>query len=182
MTTTSTLLRTLLIYSICIPVAIFLGYMIGGSQNAAVDIQTYAGVGAVLFILVLPLLLRWHRIILVVAWNSCALLYFLPGRPEVALAITWLSFLISVLHYVVHPKTRFITVRSVIVPLVVLAAIVIFTAKVNGGIGFGALGDSTMGGKKYLAMITAIVGYFALTSQPIPPQKAMLYVLLFCAG
>src|SRR5436190_8022209 len=118
--------------------------MIGYSDNAAMDIKTYVGVGIVLFLLVVPLLLRWHRLLLIAAWNSCVVLYFLPGRPELALALMWMSFLICILHYAVHPRNRFITVRSLVAPLVFLAAVVLFTAKINGGIGLGALGDSTM--------------------------------------
>src|SRR5215831_13438561 len=102
MTSTSTVLRTLLIYSICLPLAIFIGYMIGNSPDAATDMHTYIGVGIVLFLLVLPLLLRWHRFLLIASWNAAVLLYFVPGRPELFFALGWLSLLISVIQFIVN--------------------------------------------------------------------------------
>jgi len=106
------------------------------------------GVGLVLFLLLLPLILKWHRLLLVAIWNTCAVLYFLPGRPEVSLAITWLSFVICVLQFIVHPRAKFISVSSITGSLLFFAVVIIFTAQMNGGIGFGSLGSSTMGGKK----------------------------------
>src|SRR6267378_4234061 len=112
MTSSSTILRTLLIYSVCLPLAIFVGYLIA-SPDPTRDYSTYFGVGLVLFLLLLPLVLKWHRLLLVAIWNTCAVLYFLPGRPEVSLAITWLSFVICVLQFIVHPRAKFISVSSI---------------------------------------------------------------------
>src|ERR1041385_6322058 len=181
MTSVSSLLRTLLIYAICLPLAIFLGYMIAAPDPTR-DLHTYIGVGLVLFCLALPLLLRWHRILLVATWNMCAVLYFVPGRPELWLGTMWVSLLISVIHFVLNSRQGFLSVPSVAKPLIFLAVVVIVTAFCNGGIGLGALGSETMGGKKYLLIITAIAGYFALISQPISPHKAHLYVTLFFLG
>src|SRR5262249_39536288 len=126
-----------------------------------------------------PLLLRWHRFLLLATWNGCAVLYFLPGRPDLFFAIAWLSFLISILQFIIHPRSKFLSVPSVGRPLLCMALVVIATAEVNGGIGFGALGSETMGGKKYLLMLTAVAAFFALISQPIPPAKARFYTLVF---
>src|SRR5438552_2521084 len=116
MTSSSTLLRTLLIYSICLPLAIFVGYLIA-SPDPVRDYSTYFGVGFVLFLLIVPLLLKWHRLLMIISWNTCAVLYFLPGRPEVSLAITWLSFIICVLQFIVQPRSKFISVSSISRPL-----------------------------------------------------------------
>src|SRR5436853_3671599 len=103
MTNSSTLIRTLLIYSICLPLAIFLGYIIA-QPDPVRDYSTYVGVGLVLFILLLPLLLRWHRMLLLACWNGCTLLYFFPRRPDLFLALAWLSFIIAVLQFITNPK------------------------------------------------------------------------------
>ena len=178
----TTLLRTLLIYSICLPLAIFLGYMIGYSPDASTDLHTYIGVGIVLFLLVLPLLLRWHRFLLIASWNAAILLYFVPGRPALFFALAWLSLTISILQYIVNPKIRFISVPSVARPLLFMATVVMVTARANGGIGLGALGSEVMGGKKYLEMLTAVVAFFALVAQPIPLHKAAPYIVIFFLG
>src|SRR5436190_1807769 len=103
MTSASSLLRTLVIYAVCLPLAIFLGYMIA-SPDPARDLGTYIGVGLVLFCLTLPVLLRWHRILLVATWNMCAVLYFLPGRPELWLGTMWVSLLIAVIQFVLSSR------------------------------------------------------------------------------
>src|SRR5215475_11158884 len=100
MTGASSLLRSLLIYSICLPLAIFLGYVIAQEGNPIYSISTYLGIVPILFILVLPLLLRWHHGLLIASWNFGAVLYFLPGSPELWMAITGLSLLISIVQYI----------------------------------------------------------------------------------
>jgi len=182
MTSASPILRTLLTYSICLPVAIFLGYIIASPYDPTRDITTYFGVGLVLFFLAIPLLLKWHRVMMIAAWNTCAMLYFLPGRPELWLALIWLSLIISVLQYILNRRQPFISVSSTTRPLIFLAIVVLVTAKLTGGMGLGALGSDTLGGKKYIQLLSAIAGYFALTSQRIPPQKASLFVTLFFLG
>jgi hypothetical protein len=181
MTSASSLLRTLLIYAICVPLAIFVGYLIA-SPDPTRDLSTYVGVGLVLFLLSVPLLLRWHRLLMIACWNTCALLYFVPGRPELWLALMWLSLVISLLQYILNPRVPFLSVPSITRPLIFVAVVTLVTAKCSGGFGLGALGSETMGGKKYLIIFTAIAGYFALVSQPIPPRKAFLYVMLFFLG
>jgi hypothetical protein len=178
MTTTSTLVRTLLIYSICLPLAIFVGYIIA-QPDPFRDYSTYIGLGLVLFILLLPLLLRWHRLLILACWNGCTVLYFVPGRPDIFLAFAWLSFIIAVAQFITNPKARFVSVPSVARPLIFIAVVTIVTAQLCGGIGLGAFGSETLNGKKYILLITAIVAYFALISQPIPPGRAPLYVALF---
>src|SRR5205823_2346628 len=44
------------------------------------------------------------------------------------------------------------------------------------------LGSDMYGGKKYLILLSAIIGFFAITSQVIPPKRASLYVGLFFLG
>src|SRR5436190_3866081 len=149
MTSSSTLMRTLLIYSICLPLAIFLGYIIA-QPDPIRDYSTYLGVGLVLFILLLPLLLRWHRVMLLACWNGSTLLYFFPGRPDLFMALVWLSFIIALLQFITNPKAKFISVPSVARPLLFFAIVIIVTAKLSGGIGFGAFGSDTLNGRKYL--------------------------------
>src|SRR2546423_7461508 len=95
MTSTSSLLRSLLIYSVCLPLAIFLGYVIAQEGNPIYSITTYLGIVPVLFLLVLPLLLRWHHALLIASWNFGALLYFIPGRPDLWMLMAGLSLAIS---------------------------------------------------------------------------------------
>jgi hypothetical protein len=59
---------------------------------------------------------------------------------------------------------------------------VIITAMLTGGLGLKAFGSDVYGGKKYIFLIVAILGYFAIASTPIPPEKARKYVAMYFAG
>src|SRR5438270_744244 len=97
MTSASSFLRSLLVYSICLPVAVFLGYTIAQEGNPLLNPATYFVVGLVIFVLVLPLVLRWHHALLVITWNLGAVLFFVPGRPDLWWAVVWLSFSMAII-------------------------------------------------------------------------------------
>jgi len=77
---------------------------------------------------------------------------------------------------------RFISVRQVGWPLILLAIVILGTAQATGGIGLRSMGGAVYGGKKYMTMFVAIMGYFALTAQRIPRERANLYIGLFFLG
>lgn len=182
MTSTSSLLRSLLIYSICLPLAIFLGYVIAQEGNPIYSLTTYIGILPILFLLALPLLLRWHHGLLIASWNFGAVLFFLPGRPDLWMAMAGLSLLISIVQYILDRRHRFLSAPSVTRPLVFLAVVIVVTAACRGGIGLRSFGSELNGGKRYLMILAGIIGYFALISRPIPPKYAARYVVLFFLG
>jgi hypothetical protein len=174
----STALRTLAIYAICVPVALLLGYMIAGPLTW-VSLSTVVVVFAVLL---LPLLLRFHHVLLVFGWNAVITAFFLPGSPKIWLPLALISLAVSVARRTMDRTYRFISVPEITWPLVVLMVIVLATAKATGGIGLKSMGGSVYGGKRYLFLLGAIVGYFALIAHPIPPKRRNLYVILFLLG
>jgi len=173
-------LRTLLIYAICLPVAIFLGYLL--ASDNPLNYGTMWGIGMVLFFLALPLLLRWHHAFLIVSWNFGAVLFFLPGRPELWLAAAWISLTVSVIQYILNRRLKLISVPSLTKPLIFLGVVVLVTMKLTGGFGVAVMGSEVNGGKRYILMISAIAGYFALSAQRISPRHAVLLVMLFFLG
>jgi hypothetical protein len=175
----SSLLRSLLIYSICLPLAIFLGYVIAQEDNPLFNRATYFIVGPVIFVLALPLLLRWHHAILIVTWSLGAVLFFFPGRPDLWWAVAWVSFCIAIIQHILNRNRTFLQAQGVARSLIFLGLVVLATALLRGGIGLAAFGSEIQGGKRYLMIFTAIAGYFALVSQPIPPNRATLFVTLF---
>jgi hypothetical protein len=181
MTSTSSVLRSLLIYSICLPLAIFLGYVIAQEGNPIYSISTYLGILPILACLALPLLLRWHHALLVATWNFGALLYFIPGRPDLWMVMAAVSLAISIAQCTLD-RHRFLKAASVTRPLLLLAAVVLVTAQCRGGIGMAIFGSAVQGGKRYFMIFAAVIGYFAFISRPIPPKHAMRYVLLFFLG
>src|SRR5438132_645561 len=119
MTSASSLFRSLLIYSLCVPLAVFLGYLMA----MPLDYTTFIALGLVFFLLTFPLFLRWHHLWLIVSWNLSAVLFFVPGHPEVWLAMVWISLLISILHYILSRRRGFLHAPSVAPPLLLLAVV-----------------------------------------------------------
>jgi len=182
MTSASSLLRSLLIYSICLPLAVFLGYLIAQESNPIFNLTTYIGILPVLFVLALPLLLRWHHALLIATWNLTAVLYFLPGPPDWWMAMAALSLTLSVIQCILNPRLHFLRAPTVSWPLLFLAAVIVVTAACKGGFGLRTFGSDLYGGKRYLMILLAILGYFAFISRPIPPKYAARYAVLFFLG
>jgi len=175
MSNASALFRSLIVYGLCLPLAVSLGYLLANP----LDLTTVAVVGIILTVLLIPLFLRWHHVWLIAAWNTTAVIFFLPGRPAVWQALAAISFCIGVLQYTINRNNRFLHAPSVARPLVFLAAVVLITARLTGGIGVRALGSTVYGGRNYVGVLVAVIGYFAFTSRQVPPKRAKLYVTLF---
>jgi len=178
MTNAYSLFRSVVIYGICVPLAIFLGYLLANP----VDFTSFLTVSLLFGLLMAPLLLRWHHLLLVLFWNSTMGLFFLPGRPTLAMALIAASFGISMLSYIMNKRLKFISVPSVTWPLLFIVAVVLATAKLTGGIGVNALGSSQIGGRRYVVLLVSIMGYFALAARRIPLEKANTYINLYFLG
>jgi hypothetical protein len=167
--------RSLIIFAICLPLAVLLGYLAATPE----DNMSFAFVVILAALLLVPLLLRWHHLWLIVAWNAPAVIFFLPGQPGVAMVMCAVSLLLSILQHILNPNQKFIHVPSLFWPLLFLAVVIIVTAELTGGIGLAVTGGGNYGGKRYIQMLVAIIGYFALAAFRIPPRKAAFYVAVF---
>ena len=178
MSNASALFRSLIVYGLCLPLAVFLGYLLA----TPLDFTTMGVVLAVLFVLTIPLLLRWHHAWLIACWNTTALLFFVPGKPQVWMGLAAASLTISILQYTLNRNMKFLSVPSVTRPLLLLTAVILLTARVTGGLSFRILGGDIMGGRNYITVLVAIMGYLAMINRRIPPKRAGLYVTLFFLG
>jgi hypothetical protein len=181
MNNSTAILRALIIYAICVPLAIVVGYVAVSTVNAP-NYSNFVVFGVLALILAAPILLRWHHPLLFLSWNMLLVVFFLPGKPPVFLPMLVLSFGISVLQRAMNKEMRFIPAPQITLPLLCLGVVALVTAKMTGGFGFHSLGNQVMGGKKYAFLLAGIVGYFALTARRIPPERAGLYVALFFLG
>jgi len=172
---TPAIIRSLIIYAMCIPLAIWIGFMLANPF----DRSTFSYAGIFALILAAPIILRWHHMLLIITWNLGMTIFFLPGRPAIWLLMVALSLGLSVLHRTINDKVRFLSAPSITWPLLFFIALVLFTAKLRGGIGLNSLGSDTAGGQDYILLLMGILGYFALTAQRIPPKRVKLYVSLF---
>ena len=92
--------RILLTYGLCLPLAIFLGYMLASPS----DFNTFAIVGLTFFALLIPLLLKWHELLLIVAWNAAVIVFFLPGQPAIGSVLAFLSLGIAFLERTMNKR------------------------------------------------------------------------------
>jgi hypothetical protein len=171
----SLLLRSLIMYGACVLIAIFVGYHISSWDQ----MPSFSTLIAVLLLMFLPFLLKWHHFWLILSWNTYAMVFFLPGRPSFMLVLGGLSLLVSLIEHGIKQEAPLIHVGAVFWPIVFLTCVILATAKLRGGIGLQIAGSSNVGGKKYIFALGGVVGYFALIAQRIPREKVLRYTTAF---
>jgi hypothetical protein len=180
MTNPTAIVRSLMIWIFIVPIGLMLGYSLPDLTNLQID--GFVVFGLALLAMMSPLFLKFHHPWLLLSWNMSAVIFFVPGRPFLWMAMTGISLMIGVLQRTINPEKHFISVPSLTQPLLVLALIVLIVAKLTGGLGMASMGSDVVGGKRYVWIWGAILGYFAISSREIPQEKAMLYVALFFLG
>jgi hypothetical protein len=174
-----TVVRNFIIYSICLVLAVVIGFMLA----SPLEWSSFSTVILVFAALLVPAVLRFHHPLLMLGWNASIIFFFLPGAPQVWLPLTALSLTISIGRRCVDQGFRFLSVRSVAIPLIVIGIVVLVTAQATGGIKLRSMGSGDVyGGKRYFFLLGAIAGFFALSAQPIPPKYAKRYMGFFLLG
>jgi hypothetical protein len=172
------LMRVLITYAICVPLAIILGYILTDVGNN----PTYGNlfvVGALVALMLSPLFIKFHYPIMVFGLGSPIIIFFLKGSPPLWEVLVILSLAIAIIERALNSKRRFISAPSITWPLVFTALMAYLTAKLTGGIGLHQLGGGLGGGKKYITLFLGIGTFFALISRKIPKEHRKLYVGLF---
>lgn len=167
--------RNHLIFGLCLPIAVLLGYMLAEPLDSG-SLVVLVMVVSVLFV---PLVMKWHYPMLVLSWNAFITPIFIPGHPPLWIIMVWLSLFFGLLARSVSIENRFLEVRSINRAMIFMAIVVIGTALASGGLGFRSMGSESQGGRRYFVLLSAIAGYFALSSQAIPLHRARLFVSMF---
>jgi hypothetical protein len=163
-----------LIYGLCLPLALLLGYLLAEPLESS----SLAVVVLVLSVLVTPLLMKWYHPALIISWNSAFCLPFL-GAPPLWMGLVVLGLIFMMLSICVDPKRQWFNGKPVAWSLIILGAVILMTALLTGGVGLRVLGSTTYGGRKYVYIAVAIAGYFVLTSQRVPKSRAVIFASLF---
>lgn len=166
--------------------ALVLGYVLA----TPFDMRSLVIVGGALAVLSVPVLLRWHYWLLLLSWNASMLVFFLPGRPQVWMFLSFVSLGLSVLAWLLRDNlghagrgvARLQHVPAVTWTLLLLLVVVAVTAVARGGVGIRSLGSQSYGGRHYIFIVAAVAGYFAISCRRIAPPHAKLAVLLFFIG
>lgn len=172
-------------FLLCLPLALAVGYFLATPDS----FLSLAGVALVLGALSLPLLLRWHYPLLLFSWHAAFIVFFLPGQPHLWMLLAVVSLFLTVLAWVLRENVdatgqaiQFQHVPALTWTLLAIALVVAVTAKARGGIGLRSLGGASYGGRNYVFILFAILGYFAISSRRIPARRAGFYVGLFLLG
>ena len=181
MNNSAALLRTLVTYAICVPVALTLGYIASRAAYSP-NSSDLSVIGIFVLVLSIPFLLRWHHILVVFCLLLPVTIFFLPGHPSIFLPIVGVSLGISLLQRAMNPERHFIRAPEITRPLLFFLAVIFFTAKLTGGIGLHSMGSEVMGGKKYITLFAGILAYFALTARTVPPERAWIYLVVYFVG
>lgn len=182
MSNPSVLFRSLVTYGLCIPVALFLGYLLADPQMLLVYRTQTILVAVLLMILISPLFLKYHQPWLIASWNMSTVLFFLPGNPQLWMGFAAISLLIALLQYVLSREHRLLSAPTVTRSLIGIMVVTVVTAFFTGGIGLRSMGSDIYGGKRYFMIVLSCLAYFALVSRRIPPHRANLYIILFFLG
>lgn len=167
-----------MIYGLTLPLAVVLGYMLTSDDQQS----TVMLVGGVAFALTIPLLIRWYHPILIFSWNSVIIFSFMRGAPDLWMVMAGLGLVFAVFNRILDRQRRestFCHVPPVTWAIIFFGLVVLTTAQMTGGFGLRSFASSTYGSKGYFTILASIMGYFALTSCPIPLAKARLYLALF---
>lgn len=165
-------------FAIATLLALVAGVMLA-TPNSTIPV---AVIGLIAAVLVLPVLLRSHRLVLFWSWNAGLLVFFLPGAPHLWMILAGVSLLLTVLGNAIERGVRLQSVPAVTWTLLLFLLVMLITAAFRGGIGIKALGGRTFGGRRYIFIIAAVVGYFALSLVRVPAERAFRHVAGWCLG
>src|SRR5690349_6058447 len=113
------LFRSLIIYAVIVPLAVFIGYLLTDPmQLMGYNTSAIAIVGILVLVMVSPLLLRWHYVFLLLSLNSSIIVFFIKGAPGLWLVAVALSLGISVLDRAMNSQTHFIRAPQITWPLI----------------------------------------------------------------
>jgi O-Antigen ligase len=175
MASTFAVTRNHLIFGVCLPFAVLLGYLLADVNDPVSMLVIATAIVGLSF----PLLMRWYHPILIAGWNTTAQASFLPGAPQMWACLAILGLFFAVLNRSVNSENKFVHVQSLTLPITAFGAVVVITAALTGGVELQIFGGAMVGGRNYFYVLMAIVGFFALSSRTISPKHAYGFLALF---
>ena len=96
--------RAHIIWGVCLPLAILLGYLLADP----VDQGSLAVLVLLAAVLSVPLLLKWHHPMLILTWNAAIWPWFLPGMMSLWMALGMITFVFGVLNRATSAENKFL--------------------------------------------------------------------------
>src|ERR1041385_8387356 len=92
--------RNHLVFGLCLPLAVLLGYLLADPLESS----SLSVLVMILTVLLVPVLLKWHHTLLIISWNLCLSPLFLPGKPQLWMLMSFVSLTFGL--RLVHRKFR----------------------------------------------------------------------------
>ena len=168
MTDARTAVKSLIVYAVCLPLALVLGYMLANPYDA----EGLTIVGLVLLLLCIPLVIHYHYPFMLLAWNCGAMVFFLPGKMSLWTVAILLSFGVAFTHRILDKKVEFQWLPEITRPLIILTLLVFATAELRGGFGFRSMGGAAFGARRYVELLVGVLGFFDWAARCRPSRNA----------
>lgn len=170
--------KAAIVAAVVVPLAAIVGFTLVNPMSHT----AFAVVGGVALVLCLPLLLAHHQLLMLACWNSTLIIFFVPGQPHLATLLACGSLAIIVISRMVRKGEDAVRPLKLTLPLCLLAAVIVVTAVLNGGIGGRVFGTERWGLRNYVYIFGALVGYLAVTARTISRDQVWLAALLYVGG
>ena len=175
MTNPTAALRIIIVYLVCITLAVAVGYML----TDPLDYGTLFIFCLIAAILASPFIIKWYYPILLFGLGSPIYCFFFPGDPPLSQVVVLLCLGIAIINRAINSERTFISAPIMTWALLYTIAMVVCTAELTGGAGLHQLGGEVGGGKKYITLLIGVLSYFALVSYRIPRNKLTFYLALY---
>lgn len=171
--------RGLLIFALCLPLAVLMGFML---SDPLMSTNRMFISGALMALLIPTLLTIHHRALIWVA-GAVMIAFFLKGQPQMWMLLSVASLTISILSRPLNKvRSKPVWDKWVLASLIFVMCCIMITAFATGGIGMRVLGSQVYGGRKYFSLITAFIGFIALTFVALPRKHAQRDIGIFTLG
>src|SRR5580698_6253592 len=124
MSNTFAVSRSHIIYGVCLPLAVLIGYLLA----EPLDSGSMAVITLILCVLSVPLVMRWHHPLLIFSCNSWVAFFFLPGHPPLWIILAFVSLGLSMINRSLGQRQHFFQARSLAYSLLFLALVALATA------------------------------------------------------
>ncbi len=172
-------------FLVAIPIALLFGFSLS-SPDSFFNILIMA---LCFGVMLLPILIRWHDMLLIASLNMPIMVFFLPGQPQLWMLMVFVSMVMTAvsggLSRNIDPnassrKTK--GTRGIIWSLVAIVTVVVITALSRGGIGSHAFGSDTYGARKYLPLLFGAMVFFVTSRLNIPANRKWHVVIFYFGG
>src|SRR5215207_5190912 len=122
--------RGLLIFALCLPLAILMGFMLADPMMSSNQMF----ISSALMALLIPFLLSIHHRALIWVGSAVIMAFFVPGQPQMWMLVAGVSFLISILSRpLAKMKPKPVWEKWVLITLILVMVCIATTAALTGG-------------------------------------------------